>query len=102
MIDPTASDCKKVTRYVNTASDIKPPSDKLPANAAPIKTESTPKPVVAPASNKVPIKVKLFFPNAYIERRAAEKARCASQTVQAKRKSCWEKEACQYLKCNIN
>lgn len=32
MIDPTASDCKKVTRYVNTAANIQPQSDKLPAN----------------------------------------------------------------------
>ena len=35
LIDPSASDCKKVTRYVNTASDIKPQSDKLPANNPP-------------------------------------------------------------------
>lgn len=36
MIDPTgASESKKVMRYVNTASNIQLPSDKLPNNSAP-------------------------------------------------------------------
>ncbi len=32
MIDPTASDCKKVTRYVNTAANIQSHFDKIPTN----------------------------------------------------------------------
>jgi hypothetical protein len=56
MIDPTASDCKKVTRYVNTASDIKPPSDKLPSNNPPVKTEPVQKPSLQ-ASTKITVKV---------------------------------------------
>ena len=56
MIDPTASDCKKVTRYVNTASDIKPPSDKLPSNNPSVKAEPVQKPSLQ-ASTKITVKV---------------------------------------------
>lgn len=60
MIDPTASDCKKVTRYVNTASDIKPPSDKLPSNNPPVKTEPVQKPSLQ-ASTKITVKVSFLI-----------------------------------------
>ena len=60
MIDPTASDCKKVTRYVNTASDIKPPSDKLPSNNPPVKTEPVQKPSLQ-ASTKIIVKVSFLI-----------------------------------------
>ena len=76
MIDPTASDCKKVTRYVNTASDIKPPSDKLPSNNPPVKTEPVQKPSLQ-ASTKITVKVKFSYNSSSLLK---EGRTCAEET----------------------